>query len=58
MFEKYADVVTVSEVQEMLQIGRKRVYNLIQDGDITARRIGRKYRILKESVIAYIIHTQ
>lgn len=54
MFETYNDVVTVAEVQEMLQIGRKQVYALIASGDITARRIGRKYRVKKASIIAFM----
>lgn len=54
MFDNYNDVVTVTEVQEMLKIGRKRVYELIANGDITARRIGRKYRIKKASIIAFM----
>lgn len=54
MFDTYNDVVTVAEVQEMLKIGRKRVYELIANEDIVARRIGRKYRIQKASIIAFM----
>lgn len=56
MFDNYDDVVTVAEVQEMLKIGRKRVYELIGSKDIEARQIGRKYRIKKDSIIQFMNH--
>lgn len=56
MFDNYDDVVTVAEVQEMLKIGRKRVYELIGNNDIEARQIGRKYRIKKDSIIQFMNH--
>lgn len=51
MFDKFTDVVKVSEVCRMLQISKKSVYMLIQSGELPARRIGRVYRIRKADVI-------
>lgn len=54
MFKNYQDVVTTREAQEMLRIGRRGVYALITAGKLDARKIGRKYRILKSSIIRYL----
>ena len=54
MLEQYDDVVTVAELQEILQIGRNSAYALLRSGAIGAFRIGKKYRIPKASVISYL----
>ncbi|NTZ20970.1 DNA-binding protein [Paenibacillus sp. JMULE4] len=54
MFHDYDDIITVEELLEMLQIGRNTAYRLLGTGQIKSVRIGRKYRIPRESVIEYI----
>lgn len=54
MFDNYCDILATNEVQEMLRIGRRSVYALIASGELDARRVGRKYRITKASVIRYM----
>ena len=54
MLEEYGDVLTVSELQEALQIGRNAAYTLLQSGEIGSFRIGKKYRIPKVAVIEYL----
>ena len=54
MLTQYDDVLTVSELQEALQIGRNAAYALLQSGEIGSFRVGRKYRIPKSSVIEYL----
>lgn len=48
MFSEYADVVTVKQLQQMLNIGRSKAYFLLQSKEIKAKRIGRDYRIAKK----------
>lgn len=54
MLEQYKDVLTVEELCEVLQIGKKLAYRMIRSGEIPARRLGRIYRISKKSVIDYL----
>ena len=54
MLENYKDVLTVKELCEALQIGKRLAYTLLRDGTIPARRIGRIYRISKKAVIDYL----
>ena len=55
MFVAYPDVITVSELMEMLHIGRNAAYTLLKEGAIKSFRIGRRYIIPKVSVISYIL---
>ena len=45
MLEKYADVLTIQELEEALKIGRRLAYTLVRDGTIPSKKIGRIYRI-------------
>lgn len=54
MFLQYPDVVTIQQVMEMLNIGRNKVYELIQNGTIQTIRIGKKYIIPKVAVIQFL----
>jgi excisionase family DNA binding protein len=50
----YPDVLTVEEVKEILQIGRKSAYRLIETNEIQHFRIGTKIRIPKQCLIDYL----
>ena len=54
MFAEYSDVVNLSELCKMLDIGMVLAYKLVKSGKIKARKIGREYKILKSDVIAYL----
>ena len=54
MFEKYPDILSTRQVAESLSIDRHSVYNMIKNGGLTAYRMGRGYRIPKESLIRLI----
>ena len=54
MLEKYADVLTIQELEEALKIGRRLAYTLVRDGTIPSKKIGRIYRIPKAAVIEYL----
>ncbi len=53
-FESYPDVVTPSDIQSMLHIGRNTVYELLREGKIAAIRVGKKYVIPKSSVVEFL----
>ena len=54
MFDDFQDVVGVKELMQMLGIGRNNAYKMLEDEEIKAFKVGRKYRIPKASVINYI----
>lgn len=54
MLEQYEDVLTVRELQEILNIGRNSAYALMQSGDIPSFRVGKKWRVPKDAVLHYL----
>ena len=56
MFERYADVITVKELCEMLKIGKNTAYDLIHSGQIESVYVKRQIRIAKASVIHFLKH--
>lgn len=54
MLERYDDVMSVEDLCELLRIGRNRVYELLQSGELKGFRLGRVWKIPKSSVEAFI----
>lgn len=54
MFESYPDVISVSELCEMLDISKKLAYRLLDSQEIRSVRVGRIFRIPKAAVIDYL----
>lgn len=54
MFERYADIVGIKELQEMLGTGRDGAYDLLRMGEIKHLKLRGKYRIPKKFIIEYI----
>ena len=54
LFTNYPDILSVSQLMELLQIGKVLAYKLIVNKKIKALKIGREYKIIKQSVIDYI----
>lgn len=50
----YPDVLTVQSVQNILGIGRKQVYKLIDEGELFAVRPGKSFLISKNTLINYL----
>lgn len=55
MFDEYPDILTVSDIQRALGIGRNTVYKLLKSKQIKSIRIGNKYKIPKRCLIAYAL---
>ena len=49
-----ADILTIKEAAEFLRIERKLLYKLIDTGEISAKRVGKAWRISRETLVAYI----
>lgn len=54
MLEQYDEVLGIHDLREILNVGRNAVYDLLNQGEIPAFRIGRNWKIPKEAVIAYL----
>lgn len=52
---KYDEIMTVEQVMDYLAMGKNSVYNLLKNGELTFFKVGRKYRITKKSVQAYVL---
>lgn len=54
MFNQYDDLLTVDELCEILKIGKNEAYRLLKDRTIKGFRIGRIWKISRESIESYI----
>lgn len=54
VFENYPDIVSVSQLQEMLGIGKNKAYELINTHQIDSIKIGRIHKIPKANVINFL----
>lgn len=55
MLNQYEDIMSVTDVSEALFIGMNRTYELLNEGELKGFRIGRVWKIPKESVREYIL---
>lgn len=55
MFPDYPDLVTITQLQNMLGISRHYAYKLVSDGYIKCAKIGISFKIPKVNVIAYVL---
>ena len=56
MFETYEDMVTIDDVCQMLNIGKNNAYRLLKEGKLHAFKIGRIWKVSRQSVIEYVNH--
>ena len=54
-FDQYPEIIDVTQMAQMLGIGRNQAYKLIHHNVIPHRDIGRQHRIAKANVIKYIM---
>lgn len=54
MFNDFDDVLTVEELCEALKIGKNAAYRLLNEGKVKGFRIGRIWKISKQSLEEYI----
>lgn len=54
MLNNTKDILTLKELRELLHIGKNTALRLVQSGEIEAFRVGKQWRVSKESVAKYI----
>ena len=55
MFKDYPDCVNMEQLQKMLGVKRTKAYQLIKNGEINAKKVGKEYKISKLNVIAFML---
>lgn len=53
-FTEYPNIVTVQQLQEMLNISRSTAYGIVKSGKIKTIRIGNAYKIPKIYIIDFL----
>ncbi len=51
---KESVLLTIKDVQELTQLGRTKIYELIRDGDLPFLKIGRSVRIRREALEVWL----
>lgn len=54
MLNNTKDVLTIKDLQKLLHIGRNTALRLVQDGEIEGFKVGRQWRVTRESIFRYI----
>lgn len=54
MLKEYPDVLTTEETSDILRISRKKLYELIKNNELKAKKIGSKFVISKKDVIMFL----
>ena len=54
LFKEYPDVVSISQLSQILHISEKTAYKLLRENEIGHFKIGRTYKIPKLSVLSYM----
>lgn len=54
MNEEIIELLTVEDLMELLNVGKNTAYQLLENGEVKAFRIGRVWKIPRKSVYDYI----
>lgn len=54
LFNSYPDVVSVEDIQQMLRIGKNKVYDLLKNNSIKSIKVGKRYIVPKKYVIDFL----
>lgn len=54
MFNNYDELITIEDLCSMLSIGKNAAYTLLNNNEIRAFRIGRNWKIPRQSVESYV----
>ena len=54
MYENIPEIMTLRECQQLLKVGKNTMLDLIHSGDLSAFRIGNRWKIPKEAVLEFI----
>lgn len=52
--DDYPDILNVSDIQQLLGIGRKQAYELVHSGEFNVTRIGTRIKVSKKNLLNWI----
>ena len=52
--KQYINVYTLAEVEEMLEVTRRTLYNWINDGKLKAVKAGNRWRVTEEALQEFL----
>lgn len=55
MFESYDDILTITDVAEILKIGTTQAYKIVRSGHLKAYKEGKDWKITKPALIKYVL---
>ena len=53
-FENYPDLLTTDQTRKILQVGKSKMYELIDKKEIKYIKVGRNYRFLKKYITDFL----
>lgn len=56
MFESLNDILNIEEVMQVLDIGKNKVYQLLNKGEIKGFRLGKKWKVPKKMIEEYVMN--
>ena len=57
MYENIPEVMTFDECREILRVGKNTMLELLHSNRIEGFKIGNRWRISKENVVEFILHS-
>lgn len=54
MFETYDDILTITDVAEILKTGNTQVYKIVRSGQLKGYKEGKDWKITKQALIRYV----
>lgn len=54
MFETYDDILTITDVAEILKTGTTQVYKIVRSGQLKGYKEGKDWKITKQALIRYV----
>lgn len=55
MLDLCPEILTITDIQQVLQIGRTKAYFLVKSGQIRSIRVGNSIRVPKNCIIDYVM---
>jgi excisionase family DNA binding protein len=49
------EILTVSQVSKLLKLHPRTIYKLVRNGMIPGRRVGKKWRFLREEIMNFLV---
>lgn len=52
------EILTLEQVAKLLKLHRRTIYNLVRNGTLPGRRVGRSWRFLRSEIMKFLLKTE